>query len=77
MQIGEGLTCMKCSCEAVILALQIASLATGREILVAFWPKNCPQKRSQSAQLFFQGEHAPDPPSLLTLMLIIAMALPV
>jgi len=70
-QIGEGLTCMKSSCEAVFSVLQIASLATGREILVAFRPKNWPQKWSQSAQfktLFFQGEHAPDSSSLLTLL---------
>ena len=45
MQIGEGLTCAKCSVVlgSSVQSLQKASLAaetTGGKMLVAFWPKH-------------------------------------
>ena len=71
MQIGEGLTCTKCSCQVVISdssveSLQKASLAaetTGGEILVAFWLKHDLRSNLRVPNLeIFRGEHAPNPP---------------
>ena len=47
-QIGAGLTCAKCSFAAVISGSSVQSLqsdsqtaeTTGRELIVAFWPKH-------------------------------------
>ena len=61
MQIGEGLTGMKCLCKAVISALQIASLATSREILVAFWPKIGLRSDLRVPNYFSRGSMPPDP----------------
>ena len=77
MQIGEGLTCVKCSCEVVISgssvqSLQKASLAAetiGGEILVTFWLKHALRNNLRVPNLnIFRGKHAPRPPSLSTLM---------
>ena len=71
MQIGEGLTCAKCSCEVVISGssvqlLQKASLAaktTGGAILVTFWLKHDLRSNLRVPNLkIFWGEHAPRPP---------------
>ena len=89
MQIGEGLTCAKCLCKVVISgssvqSLQKASLAaetTGREILVTFWLKHDLRNNLRVPNLkIFRGEHALDPPSLLTFMhcsSVITMAIPI
>ena len=89
-QIGEELTCVKCLCEAVISGSSVQSLlkaslaaeTTGGEILVAFWPKHGLKSdlRVPNFKKIFLGEHALDPPSLLTLMHclpIITMAVPI
>ena len=65
---GEGLTCVKCPCEAVISAstvqsLQMASLAaetTGGQILIAFLPKH--DLRSNLRVPNFPGGACPQTP---------------